>query len=719
MKPTRRIFLKSSAALAASLPFARFEFRAAEAGGATPAGASAKQGLLFDDTDLPRIRANARDPRFAALWQEMKAADLAADRNFLANEARLTNHVTHLLRVQRILERACVLYAVEGDPGQLELARTAIRKMLEYPEWDCFIEGGRQIFGLQRAPEGSIALLLALDWLKGALTADEVAAIEEAVATKGAPACYTAVYGMKYPDRVQGWGWSPRSEVKDFSHINLKRWPLILNATNLKIIPTAALGLIACHFHGRRPEAAGWMDLARSSTRAFATIYGTDGSYDEGVSYWGYTTLHMALFAEALWRTQGIDERDLIDYRGTARYALGMTMPTLANDHAVANFKHVEGFMMPLLKPEFDIVNFGDANGAVDVSVAAWIGRTKQDPVAAFVARDIGEARYLYGLIWYDPAAPVAPPAADLLDQRLSNDIVISRTGWTARDNVLALRSGGPGNHEHADRNSVLFKAYGERLLHDPTRAAYVSHQPRWILRLTEAHTAVLINGQGHQYHDGSEGTNPSWSFARVTAYRTGPGWMSVTSDATEAYSLVNAGVTRVFRTLVYLKPDIVLFLDRVTLIGTPAAVQVRFQANNEDLAANLSLPGDDFLITRPRASLLGRVARTPGLTVKVGKLPLAEKDGSQPFVEVGSAAALDHEILTVCTARPLLGNPAERGVPGTNTGTAAAGNGEEAHGDLRLTREGTAWRVTGAHAGQKINVTLDTAGAQPVLTLA
>jgi len=698
MNPTRRTFLKSSAALAASLPFAGLDLRGATTTGSTlpPLPAGGRRGLLFDDADLPRIRANARDPRFAKLWQEMKAADVAADRHFLANEARLTNHVTHLLRVQRILERACVLYAVEGDPVQLELARTAIRKMLEYPEWDCFIEGGRQIFGLQRAPEGSIALLLALDWLKDALTAEEVAAIEDAVATKGAPACYTAVYGMKYPDRVQGWGWNPRSDVKDFSHINLKRWPLILNATNLKIIPTAALGLIACHFHGRRPEAAGWMDLARSSTRAFATIYGTDGSYDEGVSYWGYTTLHMALFAEALWRTQGIDERDLIDYRGTARYALGMTMPTLANDHAVANFKHVEGFMMPLLKPEFDIVNFGDANGAVDVSVAAWIARTKQDPVAGFVARDIGEARYFYGFIWYDPAAPVSPPEPALLDQRMSNDIVISRTGWTARDNVLALRSGGPGNHEHADRNSVLFKAYGERLLHDPTRAAYVAHQPRWILRHTEAHTAVLINGRGHQYHDGSEGTNPSWAFARVTAYRTGPGWMAVTSDATDAYSLVNPAVTRVLRTLVYLKPDVVVFHDRVTLTGTPAAVQARFQANNEDLAANLSLPGDNFLIARPRASLLGRVARRPGLTVKTGKLPLAEKDGSQPFVEVESASALDHEILTVCSAR-------------------ATG---EAHGELSLTREGTTWRVAGTHSGQKINLTLDSVGAQPVITL-
>ncbi|MDI1251260.1 MAG: heparinase II/III family protein [Lacunisphaera sp.] len=718
MNTTRRTFLKRSAVLAASLPFARLGLEGVETPAAplAPLPAGARRGLLFDDTDLPRIRANARHPRFAALWQSLHEADLAADRDFLANKVRLNNHVVDLLKVQKIMERACVLYAVEGDPAQLALARTAIRKMLEYPEWDSFIEGGRQIFGLQRAPEGSIALLLALDWLKGALTPEEVAAIEDAVATKGAPACATAIYGMKYPDRVQGWDWNPRSDVQDFRHINLKRWPLILNSTNLKIIPTAALGLIACHFHGRRPEAAGWQDLARSCARAFATIYGSDGSYDEGVSYWGYTTLHLALFAEALWRTQGIDDRALIDYPGTARYALGMTMPTLPSDHAVANFQHVEGFMMPLLKPEFDIVNFGDANGAVDVSVAAWIGRTKRDPLAGFVARDIGEARYLYGLIWYEPEAPVAPPEPALLDQRLANDLVLSRTGWTARDNVLALRSGGPANHEHADRNSVLFKAYGERLLHDPTRAAYVAHQPRWILRLTPAHTAVLINGEGHQYHDGHEGTNASWAFARVVAYATGPGWMTVSSDATDAYQLVNRQVARVVRTLVYLKPDVVIFLDRVTLSDGKASVQVRFQANNEDLAATLSLPGDNFLIARPRASLLGRVARTPGLVVRLGQLPLAEKDGSQPFAEVESAAAADHEILTVCTALPV--NPAERGVLGKNTGLAAAGHGASAHGELRLSREGSVWRVQGTHAAQRINVSLDTADALPAITI-
>ena len=82
---------------------------------------------------------------------------------------------------------------------------------------------------------------------------------------------------------------------------------------------------------------------------------------------------------------------------------------------------------MPMVKPAFDIVNHGDANGAVDVSVAAWIARTQGDAVAQFVARDIGEAKSLFGLVWYDPAAKAAAPEAALLDHRMANDIVVSR----------------------------------------------------------------------------------------------------------------------------------------------------------------------------------------------------------------------------------------------------------------------------------------------------
>jgi hypothetical protein len=499
---------------------------------------------------------------------------------------------------------------------------------------------------------------------------------------------------MKYPDRVKGWGWNPKSDVDEFRQINLKRWPLILAATNLRIIPTASLGIVACYFRGRKPEAEGWLELARSSAKAFSTMYGSDGCYDEGVSYWGYTTLYMALFAEVLWRTQGIDDRELVNYSGSVRYALMMTMPTIDDHRKLTDFVHVKGFIMPTVKPEFDIVNFGDANGAVDVSVAAWVARTRGDAVAQFVARDIGEAKFHYGLIWYDPAAKSAEPEAKLLDHRMSNDIVVSRTGWKAKDNVLALRSGGPANHEHADRNSVIFKAYGERLLHDPFRAAYVTTSPRWLLRQTEAHTAVLINGKGHQYHDGSEGTNASWAMATVTAFKTGPGWMTVTSDATDAYQLVNADVSRVERTLVFLKPDVVVFLDRVTLKTTAVPVQVRFQIFHEDGAGAVTAKDDAFFIERPHATLRARVM---GGKVHTDQLKLEEKDGIYPFAELVSASALTHEILTVCSARP---------------------TGSE-HGQLKLTRETGGWRVQGTHAAQTINLGLATAGAgAPVVTV-
>jgi hypothetical protein len=644
------------------------------------------RGLFFDETDLARIRANTTDPRFAEFWQSQLTADIAADTKFLTEELSLTNHTVHLLRAQRILERASFVYLVNRDPLQLTLAKLAIRRMLDYPEWDSFLEGGRQILGLQRATEGTVALLQAINCLVDALTAEEIAEIEQAVLTKGVPACFVPVYGMKYPDRVQGWTWNPRSEVDEHRHIDLKRWPLILNSTNLKIIPTTCLGIAACYFHGRLPEAEGWLELARSSAKAFATYYGSDGSYDEGVSYWGYTTLYLAMFADVLWRTQGIDDRNLINYPGTVRYALGNTMPTVDNGLTMTDFTHVKGYLMPKVKPAFDIVNHGDSNGAVDVSVAAWVARTHGDELSQYVAQEIGEVKHLQALMWYDPQLPATPPETALLDRRQSNDIIISRTGWTAQDNVVALRSGGPGNHEHADRNSVIFKAYGERLLHDPFRAAYMVQNPRWILRHTEAHTAVLINGRGHQYHDGSEGTNASWAFAKVVDYATGPGWMRVSSDATDAYQLVNDNVSLVRRTLVYLKPDIVIILDQVTLKTKPANVQVRFQLYNEDGGGRLAINGNEFTITRPQASLLGQVAPGAGLTLRAGRLPLEPKDGEQQFAEVVSADAVTHEILTVCQAAP-------------------AGRAQV---PCSIFREGFGWRVSYGHSSRTTNLRID-----------
>jgi hypothetical protein len=689
---SRRTFLKSSAALAASLPFAHLSLRAA----APNAAPNAQGGLLFDAADLPRIRANTQHPRFAKLWREMTEADLAADTQFLLHAVRYNNHVADMMRVRQIVERSSFVYAVNHDAAHLAVTKLAIRQLLNYPKWDYFLEAGKKVIGLQRASEATIALAYALDCLVDVLTPAEVAEIENNIATKGAPACFTTLYGMKYPERVKGWGFDPEDDYPQAFRVSLARWPLILNSTNLKVIPTAALGIAGVLLHGRHPQAASWLELARSSAKAFSTMYGSDGAYDEGASYWGYTTMHLAMFAETLWRRLGIDDRSLINYPGTVRYALALTMPTKGTGFDPTQAPR--NLAVPTLKvdPTNDIVNFSDSLTASDVSIAAWVARTHRDPLAQHIAKYTADMKTPFGLIWFDEATPSAAPERAQQDAHLSNDIVVSRTGWAAADSVVALRSGGPANHEHADRNSVIFKAHGERLFHDPFRAGYSYTTPRWKLRLTAAHTALLINGQGHQYHDGHEGTNASAAWARVQSFKTGPGWMTVTSEATEAYQLVSPEVQRVDRTLVYLKPDVLLILDRVALTAAQP-VQLRFQVYNDDTRGAATATGATFHITRPFAHLQASVTGNKPVSCATGQHDLPASEGVHPFVEATSPAATEHTLLTVA---------------------AAHSTGEQPSG-LTVTREGANWCVRGTHRGLKVDVTINPTDELPALTIA
>jgi hypothetical protein len=128
--------------------------------------------------------------------------------------------------------------------------------------------------------------------------------------------------------------------------------------------------------------------------RAFAIMYGPDGSYDEG-GVLGLYESSPALALEVLYRRTGADHRDLINFPGTARYALAMAMPTTG-------------------RPK-DCVNFGDAWTMGDISVAAWTAGIRRDSLAQYVAANIGEVQSHFAILWHDPRvrskAPAASPA--------------------------------------------------------------------------------------------------------------------------------------------------------------------------------------------------------------------------------------------------------------------------------------------------------------------
>lgn len=669
MKDSRRNFLRTTALAAAGLSLKpwRTDLRIPEEIGTI----QAQRGLLFDESEIPRLLETVKHPRYAPYWKSLVEADLSADRKFLRDELRLNNHVADFLKARIILERTSFVYALTKDQGQLETAKLAVNRILDYAKWDYFLEAGTHTIGLQRAPEATIAMAFALEWLGSALTDEERSEIKKQIGEKGAPACYRTLWGMKHPDRVRGWGFDPEDDYK--FRVDLSRWPIILNSTNLKVIPIAGLGIAGCLLSGEHPQADRWTELALQSAKAFAPMFGSDGSYEEGISYWGYTALHLALFLEVLFRKRGLDERSLINFHGTARHALQMSMPTKG-------------------KPD-DCVNFGDASVMGDTSVAAWVARTKRDGIAQYVATQIGEVRNNYGIIWFDPSVQVGNPGSDLYDARFANDWVVSRTGWDAASAVVALRSGLPANHEHADRNSVVFKAYGERLLHDPFKAAYPYTLPHWVLRLTESHTAVLIDGKGHQYHTGKEGTNASWAEARIIDYEAGSKKMIVTSDATEAYRIVNPDVAMVQRTLVFLKPDILVFFDRVKL-NSPLRAQVRFQIYNEDGKGKGEAKGSGFVIRRPEASLLATVRAGSDVAVRSGKLNVPAENGEHPYVEIETNPGPEHQILTVCVAQGM----------------------KEKKSDIEATGNANGWTVTGRHDGKPLKISISVNDQKPVV---
>ena len=675
MEQSRRLFLKTSAGLGvlASLPRSWGAASAASPGATRP-------GLLFGAADLPRIRATLARPEFAAFWKASEGADLGADERFLRDEIQMTNASADLARAGGILLRSSFVHALAPDPRHLRIARLALARIMEFRRWDWILEAGKDTVGVMRGPSICVSIILASDWLGDALTAAEQDGIVRRLGEDGGPSCHRAVLGETHHDKVIGWSVDPAAT--GLGPLDVRRWPEILDRTNLRIIATAGLAAVACFLRGRHPDADQWCEESVASLRLFASRMPPDQSFPEYVGYWSYTFSFYCLALELLRRTRGIDERGLLDFPAMARYAAAMAAPTIGR--------------------AVDCINVGDSSAAASAVPLSWIGREFRDGTAqALVARPESvtpqEATSCLTAIWFDAGVPASLAADIALDRQCAPGLVLSRSGWRREDSIVCLRSGGPTNHEHADRNSVIFMAHGERLLTDPLHASYWRRDPKWILRLTQAHTAVLIDGKGHVYLDDDAGTHSSPAAATLLDHRVGPDWMCATSDAADAYRRAGLPARRVVRTVVFLKPEVLLFFDQVAL-DEPGSVQIRFQAYNDDGQGKVRAAGKSFQIERPHASLSARFMSRSEVAASSGRLDLPSDAGIYPFAEIDSAPSRNHAVLTVCTAAP---------------------TGAE-HGSVVLTAEASGWNIRGSHRGREIAVRITEAadGGAPSIIL-
>jgi hypothetical protein len=608
-------------------------------------------GIFFDQDDLSRLRESyAGDPLFADLRTQLGEIDREAERKFLRSEVRYNDHLYDIPRVGNLGMKMGLLYIYTGDKDAADLARECVETLMKFPKWDYFLEGGTQVFGLQRAPNSALAVALVTEALGDLVSRSDRERWLKIMGERGTEPCFVATYGMRYPDRVKGWGFDPSSTY--FEHrpydrtLDLSRWPIILNTINLKAIPASALVLSALTYQkylGETDDTRRWIEQGIYSVSTFKDIYARDGSYNEGVSYANYTTLHLIQAIDALRRTGVASLSGLLNWPGYTRYLLEMTTPTHEDPHA--------------------IVNFSDAGSGSQASVPFWMARETRDGLPQWFGQTLARERDHWSVLYYDPSVSAEPPVDRPHLWHSDLDWIVGRTGFSADDLVVAMRSGPPFNHEHADRNSIIVKAFGEKLVVDPWRPPYSYKDPSWKMRLTIGHSGLLIDGTGHQYVDGTEGTNSSEASATIVRSGERKGHMFWTSDATPAYKLVIPDVTSVTRTVVilYELPAIVL-IDKVIKTDHPSKIQARFFGYNNDGNGRVVAEESGFTLVRPAALLAGYGLANSDVRYASSQLPIPpERARKHPFAEI-STTSPEMESCMVTVLMPFKGQTSGTG---------------------------------------------------------
>jgi hypothetical protein len=585
------------------------------------------RGVFYNHAGTFRFRQiYSTSPVFADLRSQLDTIDRQRERRFMKSEVRYNDHLYDIARVGTLAQQMALTYLYTGDEDAAKLAEECVECPMRFPKWDYFLEGGTEVVGLQRAPNSALGVALTVEVLGDRLPATTVSRWLKVMAERGIEPCFRAVYGMRHPDKVKGWSMDTTSTY--YFHRPLERgldmshWPVILNTINLKAIPASALALTALVYRDHMGETADtrrWLEQATYSIGTFGQIYARDGSYNEGISYAHYTTLHLIQAIDALQRNGVSDLTDLINWEGYQRYLLEMTQPVRQDPNA--------------------IINFSDAGGGAQASVSFWIAAHSRDGLARWFGENMAQARDIWSVIFYDTTVASTPPPAGPHLWHSDLDWIVGRTGYGIEDLVVALRSGPPFNHEHADRNGLILKCYGERLVVDPYRPPYGWRDPSWKMRLTAGHSALLIDGQGHQYVDGHEGTNASQASASIVRCGERPGCYYWTSDATHAYQLTIPDVRSVTRTVIMLTDArAVILVDKVIKESTASIINARFYAYNSDSAGSVIAEKDGFAINRPSARMVAQAASPSGVSYATGLPDIpAEVARRHPFADVST----------------------------------------------------------------------------------
>jgi hypothetical protein len=501
--------------------------------------------LFLRPEDVPRLKAWAREggkapfEKLIARGNEVLEREPTPEPSVRARASDpATNQYWWSNRVQtiRALQEAEVLafaWLLTGDHRYGDGAR---RLTLRLAAWD---PDGPTNFGVncEAAKPMIHRLARAYDWAWPLFTADERAKIRTVLLRRALDA------------------WKSGEVREAAGHLN-QPYGSHANRTWHKLAENAIATL------GETPESEMFLDYAVTKFFAAYPVWSDDdGGWHEGLNYFG------GYMSKAVW------------WMEIARTALGIDG---FKKPFFANFGDYAMYSAPPGSPDLGIGDLAFRAPGSGWSFMNYFVRRTANPYWAWwldAWKIPNESEDLVlDFLWSETPPVKAAPPAKLPPSKVfrgTGIAVLNSNLLSAADNVQVRFKSSPmgrWSHGHDPHNSFTLNAYGVPLLVNNTyRDLYGSPFHKGWVWSTQAQNAVLVNGEGQKAHTADPG-------GRIVRRDFQEGLDYVAGDATAAYE---GKLTRAFRHIVFVKPDLIFLVDELEA-PRPSTFQWMLHAQQE-----------------------------------------------------------------------------------------------------------------------------------------
>ena len=322
------------------------------------------------------------------------------------------------------------------------------------------------------------------------------------------------------------------------------------------------LGEVAIAFHDEIEGADDWLWFAMN---VFYNVYpvwsDADGGWHEGASYWDSYQKRFTWWADVMREAMGVNAFDKPYYSQAGYYAMYLMPPgkvgggfgdLTARRRAEQTSELISTFAAQAQNPHWQWyveqlggpVGAGGYTGFMRGALPKVTGQAPDDLPTSRLFSGIGQA---------------------FLNTQITN----------AEDSVqVAFKSSpfGTQSHGYEANNSFLLWAYGKRLLiRSGYRDSYGSDHHRNWMWSTRSVNNITVNGVG-------QGRRTSAARGRITAFKTTLTIDVVTGEAASAYE---DPLTRFTRSLLFIKPNLLIVYDRLAA-PKPSTYEYWLHALNE-----------------------------------------------------------------------------------------------------------------------------------------